>query len=189
MIDLASTRMSPICGERGAALIGYAGDRAHMVSVSADFAHSLSAAIGKTTSIGPSLLVKAVQLDDPSSPGARLVKQEAKRFQKAVGNDIKAAHPELNGAFRSFELILSSADAVEAFTDPKRASFVKPAIKTSKALLSLMNAVEPLVPGLTNNPCFKWASAIVTIGDLAYGIWAEAAPPPSLLGVPASSLR
>lgn len=176
MIDPASARMFPICADKGAALIGHATDASHVVSVSDDFAHHLSAAIGMTTRIGPSLFLKALQLDDPSSPGTQLMNAEAKRFQKAICLDIKTAHPELKGAFGALELIFSTADAIEAFTDPKRDSLIKPALKTSKALLSLVNAVEPLIPGLKNNAYFGYVSAIVTVGDIAYGLCAEAEP-------------
>jgi len=176
MIILTSTRMDPLHAQAGATLVRYAGDKERMVSVTTDVAHSFASAIGKVTKVGPDLLLKGLQLGDPSSPEAILMKEQAKRFQKAVLNEIRAAHPELKGAFQSFELILSAADAIEALTDPDRNSVIKPALKTSQALCDMVEAVAPMV-GLENNPYVKWVSAIVTVGGFAYRVCAEVEPP------------
>lgn len=143
--------------------IAWPADLNHLVSIAPISAHSLSS--------GLSLSTGALDVKGKALSGAQKQKRtDAYLKLGAVAGDlIKYEFPDLQGPVVTVQLVLSTYQAYEGWSDPKRTSIVQPTLDTVQALLAALNMVKPYLPPVVSST-LPVAGLLVKVGDAVYHI-------------------
>ena len=87
---------------------------------------------------------------------------------------IKPYFPGTVPAIEGFEFVFSTTTAVHAWCDPKRASTVKPVIKTSRALVELFDLLKLAVPAFEQiSPHVQAITVFIKVGDTLFQFYTD----------------
>jgi hypothetical protein len=154
-------------------LLSYIGSDSHTISVTGDIASETETLSNDFVALSDDQTLHAL---DEKSQGWN--DTQRRHFNNSLigfaGKNlglVKKYFPEATGPVDGVELVFSSHAAINAFTDPDRKSYVKPMIKSSRALVELVDVVKLAVPALQNNPYVEVAGVIVKVGDSVYSLY------------------
>jgi hypothetical protein len=86
-----------------------------------------------------------------------------------AGDLVKYQFPKLQGPVGTVQLLLSTYQAYEGWSDPTRTSIVQPTLDTVQALLAALNMLTPHLPPVVSST-LPVAGLLLKVGDAAYHI-------------------
>lgn len=154
-------------------LRSYVGSDSHMLSVTGDIAADAALQSNQWVALTGGQSLHPI---GDTSPGWN-AKQQQHFNNSLIGfagknlGIVKKYFPETTGPIDGVEFVFASHAAIGAFADPERKSYVKPLIKSSRAIVELIDIAKLAIPGLQNNPYVEVAGVIVKVGDSMYSFY------------------
>lgn len=153
----------------------FVSDDEHHISATGDIAKALGLGLDSSVKILPGVTLSPlpVEVNKFTAEQKLKIQDAVVTFGSATLPLLKKYHPALTGSADGIEFVFATKKAIDAFTDNEDKSFIKPTVKTVRALMELIDVLKPAFPQIQNIPYLETIGVIIKVGDSAWQIYSD----------------
>ena len=175
MLIQTSTKISKVNSKLVPAIGTFVISDDHHIALTGELSKALGLTAASAVKVAPDVTLTPITGDDKKITAEQKLKiQDAVvTFGASVLPLLKKYHPEILGPADGIEFIFATKKAFDAFTDSENKSVIKPVIKTTRALMELIDIITPVFPQIKNIPYLETVGVIIKVGDSVWQIYSD----------------
>lgn len=175
MIIQTSTNIAKVNEKLAPKIESLVRDDGHHIVASGELSKALGVEIKSPVSIISGIALHPVTSEnsDLTAGQESEVKEALDNFKKNILPLLKTHDPEFKSQIVGVDLVFAVENTFKAFTDEKNDSKVKPWLEATKALMKLIDVIDPIFPQIKKIPYFDAIGVIVSTGSAAYQIYSD----------------